>query len=78
MPEVNTDHEPYFLADKIYARASFTAELLKFYPHAPTELDMTAMWAVLEDIAADAKKAMQAIDPAKAQNTIIGQGADHG
>lgn len=66
MPEVNTDHEPYFLADKIYARASFTAELLKFYPHAPTELDMTAMWALLEDIAADAKKVMQALDPAKA------------
>jgi len=66
MPKLDTSRDPYFLADKIHARASFTAEMLKFYPNALTELDATAVWSILEDIAADAKKLMLAIDPANA------------
>ena len=66
MPEPNTDYEPYFLADRIYDRAAFVAELLKFYPNVPSEQDMNGMWTILGDIAADAKKLMLAIDPAKA------------
>lgn len=67
MPEPNTDSEPYFLADRIYDRAAFVAELLKFYPNVPSEQDMNGMWTILGDIAADAKKLMLAIDPAKAK-----------
>ena len=82
MAEINTDYEPYFLADRIHDRAIFVAELLKFYPNVPTEQAMNGMWAILEDIAADAKKVMQAIDPANAlvskrQDVITGQEVDH-
>lgn len=62
MPKLDTYRDPYFLADRIHARASFTAEMLKFYPNAMTELDATAVWSILEDIAADAKKVMEAVD----------------
>jgi len=62
MPKLDTSRDPYFLADKIHARASFTAEMLKFYPNALTELDATAVWSILEDIAADAKRLMETVD----------------
>ena len=62
MPKPDTNRDPYFLADKIHARASFTAEMLKFYPNALTELDATAVWSILEDIAADAKRLMETVD----------------
>ncbi len=54
--------DPYFLADKVHARESFTAEMLKFYPNALTELDATAVWFILEDIVADAKRLMETVD----------------
>jgi hypothetical protein len=66
MHEQNTNTEPYFLADRIHARAAFVAELLKFYPLTPTEMDLMGMWSIMEDIAGDAKKVMQALDPANA------------
>jgi len=75
MHEQNTKTEPYFLADRIHARAAFVAELLKFYPHTPTETDLMGMWAIMEDIAGDAKKVMQALDPA---NAIMGMGQQSG
>lgn len=62
MPKLDTNRDPYFLADRIHARATFTAEMLKFYPNALTEVDATAMWSILEDMAADAKKVMDAVD----------------
>ena len=61
MPKLDTSRDPYFVAGKIHARASFTAEMLKFYPNAMTELDATAVWAILEDIAADAKGVMEIV-----------------
>jgi hypothetical protein len=61
MPKLDTSRDPYFLADRIHARASFTAEMLKFYPNAMTEVDATAVWTILEDIAADAKKLMEVV-----------------
>ena len=73
MAEISTNYEPYFLADRIHDRAVFVAELLKFYPGAPTEQAMKGMWSILEDIAADAKKVMQTIDPA---NALRGEGQD--
>lgn len=62
MDKLVTSRDLYFLADKIHARASFTAAMLKFYPNAMTELDATAVWAILEDIAADAKGLMEIVD----------------
>jgi len=55
---------PYNLVDRIHDRATFVAELLKFYPHTPTEKDLTGMWAILADIAADAKRALELLDVA--------------
>lgn len=65
MRENETDYGPYFLADRIHSRAAFVAELLRFYPNAPTAHDLLGMWTIMEDIATDAKQVMQAIDPAK-------------
>jgi len=55
----DTKPDVFSLADRIHARAAFVAELLEFYPHAPTETDLMGMWVIMRDIAADAKLTMR-------------------
>lgn len=57
----NPAPDAWELCERIRNRAAFTAEMLKFHPNVPSEMEMNGVWAIMEDIAADAKAARDLI-----------------